>query len=63
MIVTDTPAGTVPTIEWITVDDGLIRTSGLIFHKEHWPAAVAELTRRSSGARSAAADSLKREFP
>jgi len=49
--VTDTPAGTVPTIEWITVDAGLIRTSRLIFHKEHWPAAVGELTRRSSGAK------------
>ena len=49
--VTDTPAGTVPTIEWITVDAGRIRTSRLIFHKEHWPAAVAELARRSSGAK------------
>ncbi|HLQ46212.1 MAG TPA: nuclear transport factor 2 family protein, partial [Planctomycetaceae bacterium] len=49
--VTDTPAGTVPTIEWITVDAGLLRTSRLIFHKEHWPAAVAEFTRRSSGAK------------
>jgi len=49
--VTDTPAGTVSTIEWITVDAGRIRTSRLIFHKEHWPAAVSELTRRSSGAR------------
>jgi len=49
--VTDTPAGTVPAIEWITVDAGLIRTSRLIFHKEHWPAAVGELTRRSNGAK------------
>jgi hypothetical protein len=48
--VTDTPAGTVPTIEWITVDAALIRTSRLIFHTEHWPAAVAEVTRRGSGA-------------
>jgi len=45
--VTDTPAGSVPTIEWITTDAGRIRTSRLIFHKEHWPAAVAELTRRA----------------
>ena len=45
--VTDTPAGSVPTIEWITTDAGQIRTSRLIFHKEHWPAAVAELTRRA----------------
>jgi hypothetical protein len=46
--VTDTAAGSVPTIEWITTDAGRIRTSRLIFHKEHWPAAVAELTRRST---------------
>ena len=49
--VTDTPAGTVPTIEWITVAAGLIQSSRLIFHKGHWPAAVSELTRRSNGAK------------
>lgn len=46
--VTDTPAGAVPTIEWLTTEGGRIRTSRLIFHKEHWPAAVAELARRST---------------
>lgn len=46
--VTDTPAGAVPTIEWLTIGAGRIRTSRLIFHKEHWPAAVAELARRSA---------------
>ena len=46
--VTDTPAGSVPTIEWLTTEAGRIRTSRLIFHKEHWPAAVAELARRSA---------------
>ena len=46
--VTDTPAGAVPTIEWLTTEAGRIRTSRLIFHKEHWPAAVAELARRST---------------
>jgi hypothetical protein len=51
--VTDTPAGPVPTIEWLTTDEGRIRTSRLIFHKEHWPAAVAELTRRSVAAQGA----------
>jgi hypothetical protein len=45
--VTDTAAGSVPTIEWITTEAGRIRMSRLIFHKEHWPAAVAELARRS----------------
>jgi len=48
--VTDTPAGAVPTIEWITTEAGRIRTSRLIFHKEHWPEAVAELTRRAAAA-------------
>ena len=46
--VTDTPAGAVPTVEWLTTEGGRIRTSRLIFHKEHWPAAVAELARRSA---------------
>ncbi|HXU23344.1 MAG TPA: nuclear transport factor 2 family protein [Tepidiformaceae bacterium] len=46
--VTDTPAGAVQTIEWITTIDGRIRTSRLIFDKEHWPAALAELARRST---------------
>ena|SRR5581483_5817573 len=46
--VTDTSAGPVPTIEWLTTDAGRIRTSRLIFHKEHWPAAVAELARRTT---------------
>jgi hypothetical protein len=46
--VTDTPAGAVPTIEWLTTDKGRIRTSRLIFHKEHWAAAVAELARRTT---------------
>src|SRR5690348_8564591 len=48
--VTDTAAGSVPTVEWLTTEAGRIRTSRLIFHKEHWPAAVAELARRASAA-------------
>src|SRR2546422_4404115 len=54
--VTDTPAGTVPTIEGITVDAGLIPTSRFIFHKGHWPAAVGELTAGTGGAEVATAD-------
>jgi ketosteroid isomerase-like protein len=46
--VTDTPAGAVQTIEWITTADGRVRTSRLIFDKAHWPAAVAELARRTT---------------
>jgi hypothetical protein len=30
--------------------NGRIRTSRLIFHKEHWPEAVAELGRRVTAA-------------
>jgi ketosteroid isomerase-like protein len=48
--VTDTPAGPVRTIEWITTDAGRIRTSRLIFDKAHWPEALAELKRRSNAA-------------
>ena len=48
--VTDTAAGSVPTVEWLTTEAGRIRTSRLIFHKEHWPAAVAELARRATAA-------------
>ena len=48
--VTDTPAGAVRTMEWVTTDAGQIRTSRLIFHKEHWPQAVAELARRTAPA-------------
>jgi ketosteroid isomerase-like protein len=46
--VSDTPAGAIQTIEWITTVEGRIRTSRLIFDKEHWPAAVAELASRST---------------
>jgi hypothetical protein len=46
--VTDTPAGAVPTIEWLSFDAGRITSSRLIFHTERWPLAVAELARRSA---------------
>jgi hypothetical protein len=44
--VTDTPAGAVPTIEWLCFEGGSIKSSRLIFHKERWPEAAAELARR-----------------
>jgi hypothetical protein len=46
--VTDTEVGAVPSVEWITVDSGRIRSVRLIFHKERWPAVLAELTRRAT---------------
>jgi hypothetical protein len=44
--ITDTAIGAVPSAEWVTVEDGRIRTVRLIFHREHWPSVLAELTRR-----------------
>lgn len=45
--VTDTPVGPVPSVEWISVEDGLIRTAHLIFEKERWPEVLEELRRRT----------------
>jgi hypothetical protein len=46
--VTDTAVGAVPSVEWLTLEDGRIRTVRLIFHKEHWPEVLAELRNRVS---------------
>ena len=46
--VTDTAVGAVPSVEWLTLDDGRIRTVRLIFHKERWPEVLAELKNRAS---------------
>jgi len=48
--VTDTAVGAVPTVEWVTVEAGRIRTVRLIFHRARWPEVAAELNRRMSGA-------------
>ncbi len=45
--VTDTSAGAVPSVEWITVEGGRIRTVRLLFEKAQWPTVVAELKRRA----------------
>lgn len=44
--VTDTPVGAVPSVEWITVEDGRIRSIWLVFHSQPWPAVLEELSRR-----------------
>jgi len=44
--VTDTHVGAVPSVEWLTVTGGRIRSSRLIFHKEQWPTVLEELGRR-----------------
>lgn len=46
--VTDTPAGTVLTSEWLTFDHGLIRTSVLLYDMRQWPVVLEELARRST---------------
>src|SRR5437762_14210527 len=44
--VTDTPAGAVPTIEWLTVEAGLVRPSRLVFPTETRPAPVGAVRGR-----------------
>jgi len=46
--VTDTAVGAVPSVEWLRVEDGRIRSIQLVFHSQPWPAVVEELTRRAS---------------
>ncbi len=44
--VTDTSAGAVLCAEFLTFDDGLIRSSTLLFDWRHWPEVIAELRSR-----------------
>jgi hypothetical protein len=46
--VTDTPAGRVPSVEWVRVEDGRIRSVWLVFHSLPWPAVLQELSKRTS---------------
>lgn len=48
--VTDTEAGALPAVEWLTVENGLVRAVRLVFHSAPWPAVMAELERRASHA-------------
>jgi hypothetical protein len=45
--VTDTPVGAVPSIEWLGIEDGQIRTIRLMFQTERWPEVMEELARRA----------------
>lgn len=45
--ITDTPVGVVPCVELIGLEDGLIRSTWLVFEFEHWPEVMAELRRRT----------------
>ena|GEM_PF-446345 len=48
--VTDTAVGAVPSVEWITIERGRIRSIRLIFHSQPWPAVLEELSRRAGQA-------------
>ncbi len=45
--VTDTPVGAVPTVEWLRVEDGRIRSVWLLFDRQPWPAVMEEVARRA----------------
>jgi hypothetical protein len=45
--VTNTPVGAVPSIEWLGIEDGQIRTIRLMFQTERWPEVMEELARRA----------------
>ena len=47
--VTDTTVGAVPSVEWLTLEGGRIRSIRLIFHTQPWPAVLEELARRAGG--------------
>ena len=46
--VTDTDAGAVPCVEWITVRDGRIASVELIFEKANWGVVAAALQERAA---------------
>jgi ketosteroid isomerase-like protein len=45
--VTDTSVGAVPTMEWLRLEHGKVRSIFLLTDHVRWPAALQELTRRS----------------
>ena len=48
--VTDTSVGAVPSVEWLTVEDGRIRNVRLIFHSQPWGVVIDELRQRAAAA-------------
>jgi hypothetical protein len=48
--VTDTSVGVVPSVEWLTVEGGTVRSIRLIFHSKHWGTVLEELGRRAVAA-------------
>lgn len=48
--VTDTPAGALPTIEWLRFEGGRIRAINLYYDREPWKEALDEMKRRNGEA-------------
>jgi ketosteroid isomerase-like protein len=46
--VTDTPAGALRTIEWLRIEDGLIRSIDLYYDRLPWKGVMDELARRTA---------------
>jgi ketosteroid isomerase-like protein len=44
--ITDTPIGAVPSVEWLTLRDGRIQSSRLIFDRQRWPEVLQALQAR-----------------
>ena len=53
--VTDTPVGALPSVEWIALRDGKIKSVRLIFHSLEWPAVREEALRRAKAATAGSA--------
>lgn len=54
--VTDTEAGAVLSTEWLTIEDGRIRSVVLFFDLRRWPEVIQELRRRTAQPVAAADD-------
>jgi ketosteroid isomerase-like protein len=48
--VTDTPAGVVPTVEWLRVEDGRIRAIDLYYDRVPWKLVMDEIAARAARA-------------
>jgi len=48
--VTDTPAGAVPTVEWLRVEDGRIRAIDLYYDRVPWKTVMDEIAARAARA-------------
>ena len=46
--VTDTPSGSLPTIEWLQFEEGRIRSINLYYDRVPWKVVMDELSRRAS---------------